>query len=41
MVGQHSFWPSPEMRFAVGDSRHFVPAPPGPRQNHLLAALPR
>lgn len=41
MVGRHSFRPSPEMRFAVGDSRHFVPAPPGPRQNHLLAALPR
>jgi len=41
MVGRDSFPPSPEMRFAVGDSRHFVPAQPAPRQNHLLAALPR
>ena len=41
MVGRHSFRRSPEMRFAVGDSRHFVLAQPTPRQNHLLAALPQ
>jgi CRP-like cAMP-binding protein len=41
VVGTHSFPPSPETRFAVGDSEYFVPAPPTPRQNHLLAALPR
>ena len=41
MVGRDSFRPSPEMCFAVGDSKHFVPAQPSPRQNHLLAALPQ
>ena len=41
MVGRDSFRPSPEMCFAVGDCRHFAPAQPTPRQNHLLAALPR
>ncbi len=41
MVGPHSFRPSSETRFAVGDSRHFFLAQPTPRQNHLLAALPQ
>ena len=41
MVGQFPFRPSPEMGFAVGDSRRFVPGQPTPRQNHLLAALPQ
>ena len=41
MVGRHSFRPSPEICFVVGDSRHFVLAQPTPRQNHLLAALPQ
>jgi CRP-like cAMP-binding protein len=31
----------PEMRFAVTDRKRAVPAPHTPRQNHLLAALPR
>jgi len=39
MVGPYSFPPSPGTRFAVSESRHFVLAPPTPRQNHLLAAL--
>jgi CRP-like cAMP-binding protein len=29
------------MCFASGDLRHFVPAQPTPRQNHLLAVLPQ
>jgi len=41
VVGTHSFPPSPGTRFAVGDSRHFVPAQPTPTQNHLLASLPQ
>jgi len=39
MAGQDSFPPSPQMRFAVGDSRHFIPAHPTRRHNHILAAL--
>src|SRR5450631_73135 len=41
MAGSDSFRPSPQMRFAVDNSRHFVSAQPTPRQNHILAALPR
>jgi len=39
MAGQDSFRPSPQMRFAVGDGRHIIPAQPAPRKNHILAAL--
>jgi len=41
VLGTHSFPPSPGARFAVGDSRHFVPAQLAPAQDHLLAALPQ
>jgi CRP-like cAMP-binding protein len=41
MAGPDSFRPSPQMRFAVGNSRDVVSAQPTPRQNQILAALPR
>ena len=40
MLGQHSFRPYLETRFASGAGKHAVSAPHTPRQNHLLAALP-
>ena len=41
MLEQHSFQPYPRTRFESRDRRHAVSAPHAPRQNHLLAALPR
>jgi CRP-like cAMP-binding protein len=41
MLEQHSFQPYPRTRFESRDRRHAVSALPAPRQNHLLAALPR
>ena len=41
MAGPHSFWPSPDARFAFEHRKRSAPAEHTPRQNHLLAALPR
>jgi len=41
MLEQHSFQPYPRARFESRDRRHAVSALHAPRQNHLLAALPR
>lgn len=37
----HPLRPGPPTRFAFGDKKPSVPVPRTPRQNHLLAALPR
>ena len=41
MLGQYSLRPYPETRFAPGGGERARFAPHSPRQNHLLAALPR
>ena len=41
MARPHSFWPSPDTCFAFEDRMRSPPATHTPRQNHLLAALPR
>ncbi len=41
MLEQHSFQPYPETRFLSLHTKRVVSAPHAPRQNHLLAALPR
>jgi CRP-like cAMP-binding protein len=41
MLGRRSFQPYPETRFESRDRKHAVSAQHAPRQNHLLAALPR
>ena len=40
-LGQHSFRPHPDARFVRQARMHAVAAPHTPRQNQLLAALPR
>ena len=40
MLGQHSYRPYAETRFASRAGKHAVSAQHTPRQNHLLAALP-
>jgi CRP-like cAMP-binding protein len=40
-VVSHPLRPGPQTRFAFGDKKPSVPVPRTPRQNHLLAALPR
>ena len=41
MAGLRSFWSGPEARLAFDDRIRSVAAEHAPRQNHLLAALPR